>query len=395
MTASKPAKKEENLEHLLDKLGHLEQLAETLSRGKYMWESTFDAIGDPVMIIDEDFQILRANLAAANQSNQDIRAMIHRKCYEVFAGRDDVCPLCPLATTLKRNEPGTIWVDQLMKSRDFQVSSYPYEDPISGKKAVVHHYREVTDEKRLQRKLVQSEKMAALGMLAGGVAHEINNPLGGILAFAQLIMRDLETDNPLRDDVQEIESAALRCKEIVENLLEFSRQSGDTESKEVDINNTVEKLLPLIRLRLRSQKIELKTIYDEKQPRVMGSGTRLQQVILNLLTNAAQAIGREGSIKLVTEVDDDSGLVMITVEDTGPGISSADLGRIFDPFFTTKEAGDGTGLGLSICYSIISEHHGQIDVQSEVGKGTVFKISLPLLSEEMPASKSDTVGGAG
>jgi PAS domain S-box-containing protein len=379
-------KKEENLKDLLAKLNHLEQLVETLSRGKYMWESTFDAIGDPVMIIDDHYAIQRANLAAADRAGHDIREMIGRHCYESFAGRDDICPLCPLQSTLKRSQPSNIWIDNLMEARDFQVSSYPYEDSVSEKKAVVHHYREVTEEKRLHRKLLQSEKMAAVGMLAGGVAHEINNPLAGILAFAQLIKKELDKGNPISDDISEIENAALRCKDIVQSLLEFSRQSHESETSEVSVNSMIEKILPLIRLRLRSQQIELKTELDDRGPCVVGSATRLQQVILNLLTNAAQAIGKNGTIRVSTKLDKNTHMAIIQLEDSGCGILAEDVGRIFDPFFTTKEAGDGTGLGLSISYSIISEHGGHIDVHSEVDKGSIFTISLPAKSE--PASEA-------
>lgn len=380
---------------LHDKLANLEHLAATLSRAKYMWESTFDAIGDPVMIIDANYTILRANLAAADRSGHDIREMIGQKCYDVFAHRNEICPLCPLQSTLQRRSPNNIWIDQLMGERDFQVNSYPYEDAAAHTPAVVHHYREVTEEKRLQRKLVQSEKMAALGMLAGGIAHEINNPLGGILAFAQLIMRDLEPGSPLRDDLKEIEGAALRCKQIVEDLLNFSRQSQDSEKMVFSVNEVVQKVLPLMRLKLHTQQIELETDLDHSNPQVLGYPTRLQQVILNLLTNAAQAIESAGRIRIRSCLDKAHHRVEIQVEDNGRGIAAADLDRIFDPYFTTKEAGEGTGLGLSICYSIISEQDGQIKVKSEVGQGTCFTVVLPVHQDGKTAVASAAAPGIG
>lgn len=385
MAADKALEPNQDADSLQDKLTNLEHLAATLSRAKYMWESTFDAIGDPVMIIDADYVILRANLAAADRSGHDIREMIGQKCFEVFAHRHEICPRCPLQSTLHRKSPSNIWIDQLMKDRDFQVNSYPYEETTAAKPAAVHHYREVTEEKRLQRKLVQSEKMAALGMLAGGIAHEINNPLGGILAFAQLIMRDLDQENPLRDDLKEIEGAALRCKQIVEDLLHFSRQSQDSEKMVFSVNEVIQKVLPLMRLKLHAQQIELKTDLDPGEPQVLGYPTRLQQVIMNLLTNASQAIKSEGRIGIRTRLDQAHHRVEIQIEDNGRGIAAEDIDRIFDPYFTTKEAGEGTGLGLSICYSIISEQNGQIKVESEVGRGTCFTVVLP---EHFPADKS-------
>ncbi len=382
----------DTLEKLQARVEELERLAETLSQGKYMWESTFDAIGDPVLIIDEDYIIQRANRSAALKSGNDIRQMVGKKCYEIFAGRHDICPLCPLQSTLKREQPTNSWIDQMMGHRDFQVNSYPYVDPASRRKAVVHHYQEVTEEKRLQRKLVQSEKMAAVGTLAGGVAHEINNPLGGILAFAQLIMRDLPTDSTIRADLSEIENAAIRCKEIVENLLSFSRQSHEDDRQEVVINEVIEQILPLIRLRLRSNRIELVAKFDSQNPKILGSANRFQQVILNLLTNAAHAIDKEGTISIRTKGNATKKIVTIEVEDSGHGIQEKDLHRIFDPYFTTKEAANGTGLGLAICYSIISEHGGQIDVESQIDRGTCFKITLPLELPELPATTQTEEG---
>lgn len=367
-----------SLEELQAKLAELERLAEILSRGKYMWESTFDAIGDPVLIMDDTYRIQRANRSAASRSGNDIREMIGKRCYEVFAGRKKICPLCPLKETIKREQPNNSWIDQLMKDRDFEVNSYPYVDPSSKRPQVVHHYREVTQQKHLQRKLVQNEKMAALGMLAGGVAHEINNPLGGILAFAQLMMRDLDKKSSVYADLQEIEHAAIRCKKIVEDLLSFSRQSYETEQQEVPINEMIDKILPLVRLKLRSSKIELLPKFDNSDPCVVGSPTRLQQVILNLLTNAAQAIGQGGTITVKTHCNREQKIAQIEVEDNGCGIPSENLGRIFDPYFTTKDVTDGTGMGLSISYSIITEHKGQIEVESEVDCGTRFIITLPL-----------------
>ena len=395
MVADKALHPKQSSDSLQDKLANLEHLAATLSRAKYMWESTFDAIGDPVMIIDANYTILRANLAAADRSGHDIREMIGQKCYKIFAHRNEICPLCPLKSTLQRKSPNNIWIDQLMGDRDFQVNSYPYEEEAASKPAAVHHYREVTEEKRLQRKLVQSEKMAALGMLAGGIAHEINNPLGGILAFAQLIMRDLEPGSPLRDDLKEIEGAALRCKQIVEDLLNFSRQSQDSEKMVFGVNDVVNKVLPLMRLKLHTQQIELETDLDQRSPQVLGYPTRLQQVILNLLTNAAQAIESAGRIQIRTGLDEAQHRVEIQIEDNGQGIATENIDRIFDPYFTTKEAGEGTGLGLSICYSIISEQNGQIKVKSEVGAGTCFTIVLPVHLEGDKTAESTAAHGMG
>ena len=364
----------------------LRELFSVVSRGKYMWEATFDAIRDPVMLIGRDFHIERANLAAAERSGRPIRDLIGERCYRIFAKREAICPNCPLSETLKGKEPRSVEIDSLMPGGDFQVNSYPLvRDIDAGEYRVVHHYRDITEEKRLQRKLIQSEKMAAIGMLAGGVAHEINNPLAGILAFTQLLRNEFP-EGQAQNDLKEIEEAARRCKRIVEDLLLFSRPHQEGDMHSLSIQETVEKILPLARLNLRHKNIAMATEYETALPPIRGNATRLQQVFLNLINNAAHAMEVQGGeVRLKIRNAPDRGQIFAEVIDHGCGIKKEDLSRIFDPFFSTKERGEGTGLGLSICYSIVSEHGGKIEVESQVGKGSVFRVVLPALAEESRA----------
>lgn len=356
----------------------LKELLEIVSRGKYMWESTFDAIRDPVLIIDRDYNIERANLEAARRAGRDIRGLVGQKCFRVFAQREMVCPGCPLEEVLRSKESRSVEIERLMPDRDFQVASYPLVQNLkSGDYRVVHHYRDITEARRLQRKLIQSEKMAAVGILASGVAHEINNPLAGILAFAQLLLKDLPGEGHARDDLKEIENAAKRCKKIVEDLLIFSRPHGEGGMQSISLMDEIEKILPLAKLNLRHKSVSLVTDYGEGLPKVLGNSVRLQQVFLNLIANAAQATPEGGTIALRLRLSEDRGHLLAEVEDHGCGISKEILPRIFDPFFTTKGMGEGTGLGLSICYTIISEHGGRIEVESEIGKGSLFRVVLP------------------
>ncbi|MDO8462192.1 MAG: ATP-binding protein [Deltaproteobacteria bacterium] len=356
----------------------LKKLVDQISHAKQMWQATFDAILDPVMIISQDYQIERANLASATVSGIEIRKMIGKRCYEVFAKRDSTCPFCPLQQTLKTERPDSVFIDKMRPNEDFQVSSYPFGPVHDRKGSVVHHYRDVTEEKVLQQKLMQSEKMVAIGMLAGGVAHEINNPLGGILAFTQLAMKEIDEGHRVHGDLKEIEGAALRCKKIVENLLNFSRQTKDSDRSSFDLPQAIEKILPLFRLKLKSMGIDVETNYDQSLPLISGNESRLQQVILNLLTNASQSMPEGGKITLRVRRSETNGSVKLVVKDSGRGIRKEHLSRIFDPYFTTKAVGEGTGLGLSISYSIIAEHGGRIEAQSEWGKGSQFTVTLPV-----------------
>jgi len=390
----------------------LKRLFNIVERGKFMWESTFDAIRDPVLIMGKDYRIVRANLAAAERSGREIRDLVGSRCYEAFAGRSSVCPHCPLGETLRSGDPLSVAIDGMMADGDFIVNSYPIVPPPPAKPDVgsnrgknplsprypssnysvkggdvtkplaVHHYRDVTEEKSLQRKLIQSEKMAAIGMLAGGVAHEINNPLAGILAFTQLLKNEIEQPEA-QGDLNEIEQAAKRCKKIVEDLLMFSRPHGESELKEISLAETVDQILPLSKLNLKHRNVTLATRYESGLPGVRGNAARLQQVFLNLINNAGQSMsasgGGEVSIQLSASADRDH--VTAEVSDTGDGIKKEDMVKIFDPFYTTKGR-EGTGLGLSICYSIISEHGGKLEVESQVGVGSVFRVILPAAKTE-------------
>ena len=346
-----------------------------------MWESTFDAITNPVMIVSNDYSILRANKAAAKGADIDVRGMIGQTCFETLAGRDDPCPGCPLHDTIESSKDRYFSLQPFKKNgRQYDVNAYPLGSLGDVEQAVVY-YRDVTEERDLQRKLVQSEKMAAIGMLAGGVAHEINNPLGGILAFTQLIMRDLGETHGSQNDLKEIEEAALRCKRIVQDLLDFSRQNPDEVFGPVQINDVIRKIIPLVSVQARASKIQLDINQEPNLGLVRGSAHKLQQVFLNLVANAYQSMKSGGRLilKTYTSVDGKS-RVCAEITDTGVGISPENLHRIFDPYFTTKDHGEGTGLGLSISYGIVKEHGGQIQVASEPGKGSTFLVSFPVMS---------------
>ena len=361
------------------RIKELEALLETISRGKYMWESTFDAITSPVMIVSHDYHILRANRAAAHISKVDVRALIGTKCHETLAGSPEICQGCPLSVTLKKQTPGGCTLEPFQKSeRQFAVHSYPLKSS-EGEKQVVLYYQDVTEEKDLNRRLLQSEKLAAIGQLAGGVAHEINNPLGGILAFAQLAMRQLEKEHPAKDVLKEIEEAALRCKRIVQDLLDFSRQSGDENMVPMQMNDVVNKIVPLVQVQTRASRIRFESQLATTLPSIKGSVYKLQQVFLNLINNACQAVTTGGFIKLSTFYDKEKNIVCAEIEDNGHGIRDEHLSKIFDPYFTTKKQGEGTGLGLAITYGIVEEHGGSIEVKSVWGHGAKFKISFPAI----------------
>jgi two-component system NtrC family sensor kinase len=362
---------------LAARLQELEDLVAILSHGKYMWESTFDAITDPVSIIAQDYSIERANIAMAKVAGCDIREVVGKKCYEVFAGRTSPCVGCPAMAAWTSREPVLNRLESPICCHHYEVHAFPYGAEKGDGHSMIMHYRDISESERLQQELIQQEKMAAIGMLAGGIAHEINNPLGGILAFTQLMIRDCDDGHAMKGDLQEIERAAVRCKKIVADLLDFSRLSKPKDRQWLDVNPLLEKLFPFLKMEFKSWNIDLTTQLDPRIPKVFGSANQLQQVFLNLITNACHAMPKGGTLTVRTELNSARGHVLVQVIDTGTGISKENLGKIFDPFFTTKEPGKGTGLGLSVSYRIVKEHRGVITVDSTVGRGTTFTVNLP------------------
>ncbi len=234
-------------------------------------------------------------------------------------------------------------------------------------------YREL---RATQEQLVQSGKMAAVGRLAGGVAHELNNPLGGILGFTQAALLDTKENEPRYKDLKAIEEAALHCKGIVSGLLNFSRQTKG-EFKEADVNKTIEATLALVDHQTKLQNIEIVKNLSPKLSKVTGNFNQLQQVFLNMVTNARDAMPHGGKIFITTRNIARGKKVEATFLDTGSGIPEEHMDKLFEPFFTTKEPGKGVGLGLSVTYGIVKDHGGEIEVRNRKGAGAEFRIILP------------------
>ncbi len=235
----------------------------------------------------------------------------------------------------------------------------------------------------VQLQLIHADKMASLGKLAAGVAHEINNPLGGILLFGGLLLEDMDFSNPLREDMDRIVQEARRCREIVNSLLDFAHQKKRYHEP-VDLNAAVEQCLCLLGNKALFHNIRVEKHLTEGLPPVSGNPSQIKQVFTNIVTNAVDAMEGEGVLTLTSDFDPAAGSVTVRFSDTGPGIPAEIRNRIFDPFFTTKEPGKGTGLGLSLCYNIIRMHRGDIRVSCRPEGGTVFSVALPVSEEEGP-----------
>jgi len=232
------------------------------------------------------------------------------------------------------------------------------------------------DLKETQAQLIQTEKLSSLGRLAAGVAHELNNPLTGIMTFSHLLLKTTK-DEASRNDLEIIVRETTRCREIIKGILDFSRETSP-QPKIYNINDIITRTLSMLERQWLFHNIRLEKRLDKQLPEIWVDDNQIQQVIMNVALNAAEAMNGDGTLSVSSGLNERGDYVEVRIADTGTGILPEHLNKIFDPFFTTKDPQKGTGLGLSISYGIIQKHHGEIAVESEVGKGTTFIIKLPV-----------------
>ena len=245
--------------------------------------------------------------------------------------------------------------------------------------------RDITERKRLEEQLQLAGRLAAVGELAAGVAHELNNPLAAIQGFTQLLTARKDVDETLRKDLETIYREAQRASRITGNLLSFGRRH-EPEKRLISVNEVVEKTLELRAHQMKVNNIEVSVELQPDLPITMADFHQMQQVFVNIINNAEQAMTEaHGRGKLLVKTKESGKMVQIAFTDSGPGIPEENLNRIFDPFFTTKEVGKGTGLGLSICYGIVAAHGGHIYARSKLGRGTTFVVEIPIVSDNKPA----------
>jgi len=259
----------------------------------------------------------------------------------------------------------------------FDIARTPLLDNALQPYGTIIVFEDITDKIRLQQQLLTSEKLASIGLLSAGVAHEINTPLTGISSYIQMLQKKL-TDTHYAQILGKVEAQTDRVARIIKNLLNFARSPSEASFQRVDLKQSLEEILSLIDYKLKNMNIRL-ALELEPVPPINAQGERLQQVFINIILNALDAMPQGGELRIRLSLED--GAEVVRISDTGTGIKPEHRSRIFDPFFTTKGVGKGTGLGLSISYAIVKEHDGRIDVQSEVGRGSTFTITLPVGGE--------------
>ena len=241
---------------------------------------------------------------------------------------------------------------------------------------------DITEREELERKLVQADKLSSIGLLAAGVAHEVNTPLAVISTYAQMLAKQVAGDEQKSKLLDKIARQTFRASEIVNSLLNFSRTSS-TQFEDVDLSRVVRETLTLLEHQFQKAQISVEPDLEDGLPVIRGNAGKLQQVFLNLFINARDAMESGGTLRVTTRPD--AAGVRVEVCDSGPGIPRENLARIFDPFFTTKGARKGTGLGLSVSYGIVEEHGGVIEVESKPGEGTSFRLEFPAVKKAVNA----------
>ncbi len=347
-------------------------------------QAVFDAIGDGVAIFDANGCIQHRNHVCPRLFPME--TMVGSSCRWLFhPERDHHTPDdCVVEGALQgQSRHLAFTTSEQGNVRYFEASATPIDDPHGNHRALVF-LREVTERRLQELQLMQSEKMACMGLLAAGVAHEINNPLTSVAGYAEALTRRFREDTELASDprmevfqryLDVIIRESYRCKGIINSLLSFSRKS-DGSIGLVDVNDVVREVLDLVRPKAISERVEIEEHLAADLPPVKGDAAGLRQVFMNLVMNALQAIEGAGWIILSSFTDDD--LIAVQVRDSGCGIPQSLLDQIWDPFFTTKGVGQGVGLGLAVTYNIIHRHGGDISVESREHEGTCFTVRLPV-----------------
>lgn len=358
------------------------RLYDEVLRGKNEWEETFRAVTDPIFLIDLDYNVIRSNDRFGPMSQPGEAGWRGKKCYELLWGRDSKCEICLLDEVCKNQGPSYRRM-QLAAGQVFDVFYYPVFNTESKIYAVIHHIKDITEQARMEAQLMQSGKLAAIGEMAAGVAHELNSPMTVIIGNAQMLLRDTAGDDPSHDVLKDIVNCGLRCKKIIQNLLTFSRQDHFALAP-TDLNEVVERVLSLIQYQINRNNVSIRQNLSPDLPGVEANGHQLDQVLINFLLNARDALdNREGERIIVISTgirneNDGARKLAVSVKDNGEGIPPENMTRIFNPFFTSKESAKGTGLGLSVSLGIAQAHGGTIEVESTPGEGSEFTLLLPL-----------------
>jgi len=340
-----------------------------------------ELVNEDVLVIGADYRIMDINASMLSKLGVEREAVIGRLCYEIThrrkspcSGEDHPCPMIQCFNTQKPSQTTHVHFDKENREIYYSISCYPmFEDgQVTG---AIEMSRDITNEIDNQKSLLQQSKLVSIGLLAAGVAHEINNPLTTILTTALLIQEDIDPNNPMHKELGTIASETLRCRKIVTALLDFARQSKPVK-KEHNLKELIDEVVLLTRKQAAFKDVLVESRCVSDLVSVQIDRGQLQQALINLIMNGIDATDSGGKVIVVAGICPDPKYAEIEIRDTGKGIPKEEMDKLFDPFYTNKK--NGTGLGLAITSGIIAQHGGVITVRSQTGQGSIFTIRLPL-----------------
>lgn len=343
----------------------------------------FDGIGDGISVIDRDYNIIRVNKGLLKIfKRSDFSELIGRKCYTEYYRRDHACDNCPAGITFAEGIPDRITsIRQCGAGKTvLDISIFPIKDSNNTVAQAIEYFRDITDMVKLEDQLLHSERLAGVGELAAGIAHELRNPLSNISASVQFCRKKFELNEELKRHLSIILRNSENADSIINDLLDFAKP-GDMSFEIGRMETVINRACELAKSRCVKQRVNLRKRVQKGLPRKMFDKRRLEGVFLNFILNAVDAMPRGGNLVVSAHFDHHAKEIVVAFKDTGEGIPKDNIGRIFAPFFTTKSR--GVGLGLSIAHSVITHHKGRIEVRSEAGKGTEVIVRLPVFSNPM------------
>ncbi len=380
---------------------------EALKKSQTFVRNILESVDEGFIVVDREYRVMSVNRAFCSLINMPEDRILGRPCYQVSHRADTPCfergEDCAVKHTFETGTSASVTHTHSSEAGEKQyveIKSYPVTDPSGNVISVIETVNNITEKKKLEEQLRQAQKMEAIGTLAGGVAHDFNNILTAIIGYGNIIKMKMSPDDPMMESIDQILSSSDRAASLTRGLLAFSRKQILNPSP-VDLNTIVRSIDKLL-LRIIGEDIELSTSLAGQNLIVMADVSQIEQILMNLATNARDAMPDGGTLSITTQRSDLNGefaalhgfgtpgrYALIAVSDTGLGMDEETRDKIFEPFFTTKELGKGTGLGLAIVYGIVKQHNGNITVYSEPGKGTTFKIYLPLIAAELEQTRAE------
>ena len=351
----------------------VQERTKELKESNEFLDSVFNSITDTIFIRDLNYTIIKANRVSEQTFSENL---VGKCCFKVIMQRSEPCIDCDIDYTIEKKEAQTHEVYDDNLKEHLLISTYPIFHEDGSLNAVMKSIKIITEEKRTEEQMIRADKLASIGRLAAGFAHEINNPLTNISLYAQILHHKARGENRQMLDI--VRSQTDVAGRIVKNFLKFSYPHSENYGP-IQLNETLLKVLAFLKSQFRQGNVNVECDLDPELREIRGDGSHLEQVFVNILTNAIHSIDNDGHLKISTCNNGEQ--IKVAISDTGCGIPKEHLSKIFDPFFTTKEVGKGTGLGLFISYGIIQKHNGTIRVKSDIDKGTSFIIQFPKLED--------------